>query len=284
MTHPTIHRHRCCWKWTGILILLALLLSTFTSATAQIGPADESTVTHDMPRPSGDEALVMDMTATVLSSREKHRLAEKIQRFEASIDLQLLIAPSVEEGNTRGYTPKEIATSLLNRWNMGSQPRNPSLARNPMGGMLVLLVMDQNRIEIVFSDSLGHLFDEDWVHDLLYTLVIPYFRNDRYGDGLARIVDATQHRLDQEKALSQPAYRRSYIANTDGLGTHSLPSLVLVAVGYCTIFLKETITIITEVTRHLYFLHQLHHLRLLSPNFNEAQVGDISHPALLPQW
>ena len=197
MTHPAIHRHHCCSKWVGIVLLLILLLSTCASATAQIGPTDESTVTHDMPRPSGDDALVMDMTATVLSSREKHRLAEKIQRFEASIDLQLLIASSVEEGHTRGYTPKEIATSLLNSWNMGSEPRNPSLVRNPMGGMLVLLVMDQNRIEIVFSKSLGHLFDEDWVHDLLYTLVIPYFRNEKYGDGLARIVDATQHRLDQ---------------------------------------------------------------------------------------
>ena len=73
-----------------------------------------------------------------------------------------------------------------------------------MGGMLVLLVMDQNRIEIVFSDGLGHLFDEDWVHDLLYTLVIPYFRNDQYGDGLARIIDATQHGLDQfHKAIRQ---------------------------------------------------------------------------------
>lgn len=70
---------------------------------------------HDMPRPFGDEAVVMDTTATVLSSREKHRLVEKIKHFEASIDLQLLIASSVEEGHTRGYTPKDIATSLLNR-------------------------------------------------------------------------------------------------------------------------------------------------------------------------
>lgn len=204
MTPPTIHRRDGYQKWVGIVLLLILLLSTCTSVSAQIGSTDKSTVTHDMPRPSGDEALVMDMTATVLSSREKHRLAEKIKRFEASIDLQLLIASSVEEGHTRGYTPKEIATSLLNSWNMGSQPRNPSLVRNPMGGMLVLLVMDQNRIEIVFSKNLGHLFDEGWVHDLLYTLVIPYFRKDQYGDGLARIVDATQHRLDHfHKAIRQ---------------------------------------------------------------------------------
>lgn len=183
-----------------MLILLPLLLSTCASASPQIGSTDESAVTRDMPRPSGDEALVMDKTATVLSSREKHRLAEKIQRFEASIDLQLLIASSVEEG----HTPKEIVTSLLNSWNLGSQPRNPSLVRKPMGGMLVLLIMDQNRIEIVFSDGLGHLFDEDWVHDMLYTLVIPYFRKDQYGDGLARIVDATQLRLDHfHKAIRQ---------------------------------------------------------------------------------
>lgn len=117
-----------------MLILLTLLLSTCASASPQIGSTDESAVTRDMPRPSGDEALVMDKTATVLSSREKHRLAEKIQRFEASIDLQLLIASSVEEG----HTPKEIVTSLLNSWNLGSQPRNPSLVRKPMGGMLVL--------------------------------------------------------------------------------------------------------------------------------------------------
>ena len=172
-----------------------MLAIVYVLTSASVSASDTRTLDHDMPRPSptGSDALVMDMTKAVLSSREKRRLVQKIRRIEASINLQLLIAPSVEDG----YNPKDMATSLLNEWKMGSQPRNPSLLRKPVGGMLILLVMSENRLEIEFSDNLGHLFDKNWVHNLLYTELIPFFREDRYSDGLTRIVDATQERLEQ---------------------------------------------------------------------------------------
>ena len=93
----------------------------YALASASVSASDTRTLDHDMPRPSptGSDALVMDMTKAVLSSREKRRLVQKIRHIEASIDLQLLIAPSVEDG----YNPKGMATSLLNEWKMGSQPR-----------------------------------------------------------------------------------------------------------------------------------------------------------------
>merc|ERR1712232_1012864 len=84
---------------------------------------------------------------------------------------------------------------------MGSLPEHA-------GGMLILLVTEENRIEIEFSDSLGHVFDADWCHELLYTEVVPFFKEDKYADGLERILIRMKERLMDVRGNAPGAARK----------------------------------------------------------------------------
>jgi len=74
--------------------------------------------------------------------------------------------------------------------------------------MLILLVTEENRIEIEFSDSLGHVFDADWCHELLYTEVVPFFKEDKYADGLERILILVKERLMDVRGNAPGAARK----------------------------------------------------------------------------
>merc|ERR1712224_101492 len=68
-----------------------------------------------------------------------------------------------------------------------------------VGGILILMVMEENRIEIEFSNTLGHILNAEWCHELLYTKIVPYFREDRYADGLEQILIALHERFQKHR-------------------------------------------------------------------------------------
>lgn len=122
---------------------------------------------------------IMDLSH-FLKRKELKRLERLINGNSLSVDLetQLLIASSVPAG----HSTKEIATRLLNKWKLGSEP-------NHMGGILIVVVLEEHRIELELSDSIAHIFDSDWCHEMLYTNVVPLFRQDRYLEGLELILE-----------------------------------------------------------------------------------------------
>lgn len=148
------------------------------------------TARHGLPRsPEKQQRAATDLTNhKVLSRRETHRLTKTLRRNKdlSDIDIEILIASTVEFG----YTPKELATELLNQWDMGSRPEHA-------GAILVMMVMDENRIEVEVSDSLAHIFGADWCHEMLYMRVVPWFKQDRYDRGLEELLDAIGSTMNQ---------------------------------------------------------------------------------------
>lgn len=167
---------------------------------------------HDRPRPIGNG--VLDLTERVLTRRETNRLARRIRGKKRrgssaasnDIDIELVIVAGVEHG----YTPKELATHLLNAWKLGSQSQSQSQSDDRQdeysysyfGGMLILLVMEDNRIEIEVSDSLAHVFGADWCHEVLYTRVVPWFKRDLFDRGLEDLLEAIEDRWREVRRRS----------------------------------------------------------------------------------
>lgn len=133
-------------------------------------------------------ATVVDL-ARFFTRREKKTLEKQVGKsLSKDMDVAIVVASNVESG----YSPKEMATTLLNTWDMGSESHH-------LGGVLILLSMEDSRIELELSDSLIHIFDSDWCNELLYTRVIPYFRDERYSDGLLLLVEELKRRLEAHR-------------------------------------------------------------------------------------
>ena len=175
------------------LLLVATAITTFVAQGQQQQAYSMETVRHDQPRPTGtNKRAVLDLTKRVLSRRQRNRLTKRIRKkgaIIADIDLEIIVASNVEHG----YALKEMATELLNAWDMGSQWEQHA------GGMLILMAMEENRIEI--SDSLAHIFDADWCHKVLYTGVVSFFQKERYDMGLEYLLNAIEDRVKEVRNL-----------------------------------------------------------------------------------
>lgn len=120
----------------------------------------------------------MDM-AQVIDDAAERKLDETLFALEASNGTQVAVVavPEID-----GRTPKAFATALFNRWGVGQKGVN--------NGVLVLLVMDQRRIEIEVGDGANRFLTNSKCDQILQSRAVPYFKKGNYSDGMSNVVTA----------------------------------------------------------------------------------------------
>ncbi|VEU39644.1 unnamed protein product [Pseudo-nitzschia multistriata] len=198
-------------RWLLFAVVLALVgVAPAEGQRHRRGGHPGKVLRHDAPRPD-PPGTATDLTGSVLGRRDKKRLERRIRggrplpfslqwprpssrkrRSLADLDLEVVVASGVEHG----YTPREMAADLLHKgWGMADQTETHS------GGMIVLVAIEDHRIEIVVGDSLAHVFGADWCHSVLYGRgVTEAFRAGRYGPGLERLLDEVKDRWGEAGA------------------------------------------------------------------------------------
>lgn len=120
------------------------------------------------PRPDGwvtDQANVIDpddRAKIEAQAAELHRLR--------GIELAVVTVDSVPG------TPKQFATDLFNHWKIGSATTN--------NGVLVLLVMNQRRLEIETGDGMEGALPAQWLAEMQLRTMVPKFKKKDFGGGL----------------------------------------------------------------------------------------------------
>lgn len=91
--------------------------------------------------------------------------------------------------------PKDFATALFNHWGIGKAEAN--------NGLLVLLVMDQRRLEMETGYGLEPLLPDGWLGTMQSQSMVPLFKQGKFGEGLLAGVAAVAHRLNQDPAAAR---------------------------------------------------------------------------------
>ncbi|MDF2440386.1 MAG: uncharacterized protein JWN98_1370 [Abditibacteriota bacterium] len=142
-----------------------------------------------------NNSWVNDM-ARVLDGGAERRLNALLNGLERRTSAEMAV---VTIRRTDGSTPKQFATRLFNRWGIGKRNRN--------NGVLMLLVMDERRIEVETGTGMQKLLPDRSVQQLLTERVVPHFRDDDYAGGIYAGTQALVQMIERP--------RRTYTANTN---------------------------------------------------------------------
>jgi len=92
--------------------------------------------------------------------------------------------------------PKSYATGLFQKWAIGKKGQD--------NGLLILLVMDERRVEIEVGYGLEGVINDAKAGQLLDEAVIPFFKQGKYGEGLYNGVTAIAAEISRDNS-SEPA-------------------------------------------------------------------------------
>jgi len=123
---------------------------------------------------------VMDLS-NILNKNEQKRLTKHIK----DLDLQIVIVDRVEQG----ASPKKMATKLFNSWKLGNSEEN--------NGLLLLVAMEERRIELEVGTGLNALFSARWCRNKLEETVVPWMRQKEYSQALHAAAQAIRLRLEE---------------------------------------------------------------------------------------
>ncbi len=147
---------------TGCSIVVLLLVALVAATLAQ-----------QWPTPSG---WVNDYVG-LFSSGEKADLERRITAIEAERGIEISV---VAVASTGEYSPKEYAVELFERWGIGKKGAD--------NGLLILIAVDDRRIEVEVGYGLEGILPDGKVGELLDRFFIPEARAGRLGAGVISLV------------------------------------------------------------------------------------------------
>ncbi len=132
----------------------------------------------------------------LLSKAEQARLRHLIEHIErdTTAEICVMLLRDVED-------PREFATHYFNHLGIGKRELN--------NGVLILLVLDKRRIEIVVGKGLEAILPQPFLDRLITEQMAPHFRDGRFGPGLHRAVETVGEVLRKHFPGAHPGGRPS---------------------------------------------------------------------------
>jgi uncharacterized protein len=181
-------------------VLLLLLI--------QLGLAIE---VHQVPNPREASGWVTDMqdVLTPEAEAEANSISESLYR-----DLTVEVAV-VTIDDCKG-TPKAFATELFNHWGIGNAASN--------NGLLVLLVMDQRRLEMESGDGLKHVLTDTSLKAIQEDVMVPNFKRGDFGAGLLAGLKYVDEELRRQSKAARTGNRSAAAPAADAIRTPATPA------------------------------------------------------------
>ncbi len=169
--------HRKKLSTVGCLVVVLLVVGVAVSVTAEQWPA-----------PSG---WVNDYVG-LFSAAEKAELERRLTAIEAQSGVEISVVALADTG---AYSPKEYAVRLFERWGIGKKGAD--------NGLLILIAVDDRRIEVEVGYGLEGLLPDGKVGELLDRFFIPAARAGRLGAGVVALVNELQSVLTTGEATGR---------------------------------------------------------------------------------
>jgi len=111
--------------------------------------------------------------ARVLDAATREKLNDLVSDLEKQTTAEIAVV-TVE--TTAPLTPKQYAVELFNRWKVGKQGKD--------NGVMILLAVKDRRVEIETGYGVEGILPDGKVGEIIRTYMVPYFKNNRWGEGL----------------------------------------------------------------------------------------------------
>ena len=169
----------------GWLLALCLMLLPAPALAQRLGVDQVAN-----PRLSGQ--WVSDQ-ADILSAGDEDALNRAIDRLHQAqgVEIAVVSVPDVD-----APSPKDFATALFNAWGIGQEGKD--------NGLLVLMVMDQRRLEMETGYGLEGTLPDTWLKRMQVGVMVPHFKEGNFGQGIKDGVKATIARLSTPEAGVNP--------------------------------------------------------------------------------
>ena len=147
-------------------------------ASALAGPL----APEDISNPRHSERWVSDEAGIIdeLSEAAINGLLEQLHK-DLTVEIAVVTVMDVQG------TPKQFSTSLFNHWNLGQRETN--------NGLLVVMVMDERRLEMETGYGLEGVLSDGWLGLMQADAMVPSFKNGDFGGGLLVGVTRINERL-----------------------------------------------------------------------------------------
>lgn len=142
----------------GIILFCALALS---AAAPALGMSVDQ-----VPNPQRTDGTWVSDTASVISAHEERFLNTTIDDLEAKTGAEIAV---VTVNTVDAPTPKDFATELFNHWGIGKAGDD--------SGLLVLLVLDERRVEMETGYGLEGVLTDGWLKRMQQDEMVPAFKN-----------------------------------------------------------------------------------------------------------
>jgi uncharacterized protein len=138
---------------------------------------------QEVPNPRHTGGWVTDM-AGILNAQQQRQLNQMIDELEHETGAEMAV---VILQRTLDAEPKAFATELFNRWGIGKKGEN--------NGVLVLVALQQRRIEVETGYGIEGILPDSEIGMLLQEMVVPAFQRGDYGGGLIALVRELSQRI-----------------------------------------------------------------------------------------
>ena len=136
------------------------------------------------PRDTDEWVSDMAQLMRVADLRDLNRSLDRLEK-ETGAEVAVVTVPTISGATS----VRQYGRNLFNRWGIGK--------RGEDNGVLILLDMDQRRLEIIVGRGLENVLDRRWLDSMQDREMVPYFVDDRFAQGLIQGVEAIDQRLRQ---------------------------------------------------------------------------------------
>jgi uncharacterized protein len=155
------------------VLLLAVLL-------AACGHGADSEVAATAP-----DGRVRDF-AGILTDAEEARLTERLDEAERLYGPQMGIVTVV---SLEGRTIEDFTTDYANEWGLGDKDRDD--------GLIIVIAPNERKVRIGTGLGIERTYPDEWALDVINKTLLPQFRQQHYGRGLAGALDMILARMKQ---------------------------------------------------------------------------------------
>jgi len=162
--------------------ILAVFISLFIWCQESNGESLEQVI-----NPRTSQNLWLSDMAGVIDSNVESQINSLINKLEQQTSAEIAV---VTIQKTDGSTPKDFATNLFSFWDIGKKDKD--------NGVLILLVMEERRIEVETGYGAEGVLPDGKVGAILDEYAIPRFKEGDFGGGLLSVVKAMADVLSGE--------------------------------------------------------------------------------------
>lgn len=124
-----------------------------------------------LPPPPKQIGLVNDYE-TIIGGEYLNKIITLAKDFEKKKAIEIVV---VVLGTTKPVPPENYAFYLFNKWKLGKKKHE---------AILILVSMFERRIETEIGYGLEKTISEEYTEKLLDDIIVPYFKQSKYGEGL----------------------------------------------------------------------------------------------------